>query len=359
MPAPVPRPLLVTADPQLLDDVLRLAAAVDTEVHVERDVPAVRDAWMSAPVVLVGADLADRVCGAALPRRDGVVVVSHDLDDAAVWRRALELGAFRVAFLPDAEEWVADTLADAADRDARHALVVGVAGGRGGAGASTLATALAVTGPRLALPTVLLDADPLGGGLDLLLGAEAASGLRWPDVAGARGRVNAESLREALPRAAELAVLSWDRSEALTVPPSAMRTVLSAVRRGHELVVVDLPRRLDDAVRPVLDVADTVLLVVPAEVRATAAAARVAAELTAACADVRVVVRGTVAGGLEPEAVAGALGLPLAGRVRTESSVAAAAERGEPPARRGAGSLGQFAQRFLQERLAEAGGAAA
>jgi CO dehydrogenase nickel-insertion accessory protein CooC1 len=74
--------------------------------------------------------------------------------------------------------------------------VGGGGGGRGGAGASVLATALALTASRLDRPTMLVDADPYGGGLDLVLGAEKTGGLRWPDLAGTRGRVGGRTLRE-------------------------------------------------------------------------------------------------------------------------------------------------------------------
>ncbi|HEY8728348.1 MAG TPA: hypothetical protein VIL94_02120, partial [Acidothermaceae bacterium] len=78
--------------------------------------------------------------------------------------------------------------------------------------------------------------------------------------------------------------------------------------------------------------ADVVLLVVPAEIRAAAAAARVAAQITSLCDDVRVVVRGPAPGGLRPADVATALGLPLAGFIKPERYLAAALERGHAPA---------------------------
>ena len=67
-----------------------------------------------------------------------------------------------------------------------------VAGGRGGAtrcswswgrpagsGASVLATAVAVRAARAGVDVVLVDGCPLGGGLDVVLGAEQESGIRW------------------------------------------------------------------------------------------------------------------------------------------------------------------------------------
>ena len=48
------RPLLLTGDPVLLDDLLRLAASAGVETEVAHDVVAARGSWAAAPLVLVG-----------------------------------------------------------------------------------------------------------------------------------------------------------------------------------------------------------------------------------------------------------------------------------------------------------------
>jgi secretion/DNA translocation related CpaE-like protein len=344
------RPLVVTADPRLLDDLLRLAAAADVDVEVAADAAAARASWLRAPVVVVGPDVAHDV-GRTLPRRPtGVVLVGLDLDDAGVWECGVEVAAQHVVFLPDAQDWLVGRLADAGADGSGGGPVVAVVGGRGGAGATTLAAALAVTALRAGLAPCLVDGDPLGGGIDLVLGGEDTAGLRWPDLVSSRGRVSASTLRSALPSyEQELVVLSWDRGDLLSVPPLAMRAVLASARRGAGLVVVDLPRRVDEAATEVLSVADLVLLVVPAEVRATAAAARVAAGLAAVAGDIRLVVRGPGPGGLAAPAVGDALGLEVLGTYRSEPAVTAAAERGEPPARSGRGPLAEVCRVVLAE----------
>ncbi len=343
------RPLLLTGDLRLLDDVLRLAAAAGVEVEVSADPGSARPGWQAAPVVLVGADLAGPLAHLDLPRRAGVVLIGDDLDDAQVWQQAVAVGAERVIFLPDAEPWLVERLVDAADGAPSAATVVAVVGGRGGAGATTLACALAVTSAATGLRTLLVDADPLGGGIDLALGGESTDGLRWPQLAATRGRVPGPALRDALPRLRELSVLSWDRGDALVIPPEAMAAMLGAGERASDLLVVDLPRSLDDAAKVVLERTSVALLVVPAEVRATAAAARVATAVAMRCADLRVVVRGPAPGGLSADLVADSLGLPLAGELRAEPGLAAALERGDPPAARGRGPLAEFCLAFLTE----------
>jgi secretion/DNA translocation related CpaE-like protein len=344
--------LLVTADSSLLDDLLRLAAAAGAEVQVAHDLGAARSSWAAAPLVVLGPDCAGAGSPSALrpawlTRRADVVLVGEDRHDPAVWQRAVELGAAHVIFLPDAEGWLVERFADAVEGHRPSSRTFCVLAGRGGAGASTLAAALAITGMRRGCQSLLIDGDPLGGGIDLLLGGEDTAGLRWPDFADAAGRVSAQALHDALPRMDALTILSWDRGDLLTVSAGAMQAVLAAAQRGNDLVVVDLPRSLDAAAEHALNRCDVALMVVPAEVRATASAARVATAAALVAPDLRVVVRGPSPAGLEPEVVAEALGLPLAGFLRPEPGLAAALERGEAPAGRGRGPLAEFCASFL------------
>lgn len=344
------RPLLCTADPDVLDDLLRLAALAGVDADVAADPGAARRTWESAPCVLVGEDLLDALVASRLSRRERVLVVGRDLDDATVWQRALDLGAQRVVFLPDADSWVVQALAEAVE-GGRDGTVVAVLGGRGGAGATTLACALAVTAVRRGLPTLLVDGDPLGGGIDLVFGGEHVTGVRWPDLGRTRGRVPAAALAEALPRLSDLSVLSWDRGSATPLPAEAVHAVLTAGRRSHGLVVADLPRSLDDAGREVLAAAGSALLVVPAQLRAVAAAARVAAQVSEVCRDVRVVVRGPAPSGLSGHEVSQALGLPLAAELRPEPGLAKALEEGVPPATRRGSPLAASCHDLLEALL--------
>ncbi|WP_411103781.1 septum site-determining protein Ssd [Streptomyces sp. cmx-4-9] len=358
------RPLIITEDPLLLDDLLRLCAAAGAEPHVQHAVPdpagpdgpagpgaadGAGPGWESAPLVLVGDDAARRVRGA--PRRDGVFLVGRDLDDPRVWQQAVEIGAQEVLRLPDAENRLVDRIADVVEGAGRPALTVGVIGGSGGAGASTLACALALRAARSGERTILIDGDPLGGGMDVLLGGEAAEGLRWPDFAASRGRVGAGALEESLPALHQLRVLSWDRGDRVVVPPAAMRSVVAAARRRGGVVVVDLPRRVDEAVAEVLAQLDLVLMVVPGELRSVAAAGRVAAGVRMVARDVRVVVRGRGPGGLDPEAVAGLLGAPLAGEVPVEVGLPGRVAEGEPPGSQARSALARFCDGFWQRAL--------
>ncbi|GAA1259362.1 septum formation initiator [Kitasatospora nipponensis] len=342
-------PLVLTGDGVLADHLSRLCAAVGVEPQVFSGAPPPRHRWESAPLVLVGDDQFERCVG--LTRRAGVLLLGLDLDDGDVWVRGVQLGAEQVLFLPDAQAWLLDRIADAVEDVGAPALTVAVIGGRGGAGASTLACALAITAARARHRTMLIDADPLGGGLDVLLGGELAEGLRWPDLAGSRGRVSGAELAEALPQLHSLTALSWDRGEPVEVSPEAMRTVLAAARRRGGLVVVDLPRRLDPAAVQALAQADTGLLVVPTELRAMAAAGRVGAAVGAHLPDLRAVVRLPGPLGLRSQEIARGLGLPLAGEISHEPGLTLDAERGTPPGLRGHGPLARFCAAYLGEVL--------
>ncbi|MFH9666254.1 septum site-determining protein Ssd [Streptomyces globisporus] len=191
-------PLIVTEDVELLDDLLRLCAAAGAEPEVHHGPPGCRGSWERAPMVLVGDDAAARCRGAG--RRKGVMLVGRDQDDPDVWRRAVEIGAEYVLRLPDSEGWLVDQIANAAEGVGRPALTVGVMGGRGGSGASTLACALAVSAARSGRRTMLIDADPLGGGIDVLLGGERPRACGGRISRSRRGGSGAEPLRTRCPR---------------------------------------------------------------------------------------------------------------------------------------------------------------
>ncbi|MFI0374302.1 septum site-determining protein Ssd [Actinomadura sp. 1N219] len=329
--------LIVTGDPALADGLLRLAAAADAHAEVAYGADEARAAWTFPALILVGADVAEDVASAGLQRRQGVVLVTGDGATPEAYRLAVEVGAQDVAALPDHEDWLINAFAAAGEPEGGWATTLCVVGSRGGAGASVLATALGLAAAGQGLRTLLVDADPFGGGVDLMLGLEEHEGVRWHDLAERRGRLNTATLRETLPRCGDLSVLSWRRGEPVPVSDEAVRSLFDAAVRGFDLVVVDVPRYPDDLGRAALRSADVTFLLVPAEVRATVAADGLAAALRRHSSDVRLIVQGPAPGGLTADAVVHALDLPSAGSFERDRRLPAAVDEGglERACRRG------------------------
>lgn len=340
MPADAPV-LILAEDAALLDDLLRLcaAAAVAPEcVGLER----ARASWMRAPAVIVDARLAPSLAELALPRRERVVVVRRaEPGDAAasapdeIWRPALALGAQSVVTVPTEQDTLSALLADLVD-GAGRGLTVGVVPGVGGAGASTIAAALGLAAVRAGRDALLVDADPLGGGLELLLGCESLDGLRWADLAGTRGRVSAQALRSALPHSTGLPVLSGRGHGAGWPDAATMRMILTAAGRAADLLVVDLPRCLHGAAAEALACCDVLLVVVPGEVRSVAAARALLRAVRDLSGRTLAVVRRSTGSALLPESVADVLGVPLAAVVSRQRGLARTLDDGLGPPRRGA-----------------------
>ena len=159
------------------------------------------------PLVVVGRDLADAVAVARLPRRAGVVIAGLGPDEG-IWDAASDVGADTAVLLPHAESWLVSRLGETTERRRRDGLVIAVVGGRGGAGATTLATALALTGATTVCDVCSSTPTRSAAASTSLWAARSAAGLRWPDLTAAGGRVSGAALLEALPNVHGLSVLS-------------------------------------------------------------------------------------------------------------------------------------------------------
>lgn len=327
------RPIAMVGEEPVLDDLLRLAAAAGCELERVPDLTALRGRWGTAPLVVLDTGAATVLADHPLPRRQGVLVACHETPSALAWEQALSIGAEQVLTLPAAEERLVGAFADAVDRPASTAgRVLAVTGGRGGAGASLLTGAVALAALHAKRSSLLVDADPLGGGMDLVLGAESEDGLRWSDLHLSRGRVAVSSLRTALPGrsngSARLTLLSCDRA-GNGPEPEAMAAVVESGRRAGELVLCDVPRAVTETSCVAWERADLAVIVVPAEVRACAAGRTVARRMRDSGAQPWLVVRGPAPGALRADEVAAAVDTPLLVAMRPEPAVDAALERGE------------------------------
>jgi secretion/DNA translocation related CpaE-like protein len=318
--------LLCTADDALAAAVSAAGAAVQRPVVRISDADALIGRWREARVVLVGADLAMRAGRMGLPSRQGVYVLADASAPASALSASVPLGAGTIV-LPEGGAWLADVLAGRTGV-AQATSRISVLGGSGGVGASTVAVGLACAGATLGA-TALVDLDALGGGVDLLLGAERVPGWRWDRLRAARGQIG--ELGSQVPSVAGVTLVSMGREDATVVTRDAVGAVLASLARSNALVVMDVGRSLDAGAREGLRGSDRTVLVCAQDVRGVAAA-----RMTLSAAEppgAGVVVRLRRGGAIRPADVAAALGLPLLGTIPQDPALMPAAERGVPPAR--------------------------
>jgi secretion/DNA translocation related CpaE-like protein len=341
-------PLIVTRDQALLDELLRLAAAAGTRPEIAADSGAALRGWARAPLVLVGADVAEELARLSPARRERAYVVAWGVVPDDMFRIALDVGVESVATLPRSEAWLTELLTDLGDGGgpATEGFLVGVVGGSGGAGATTFACALGQVGSRRGR-TLVVDADPLGPGLDRVLGLEDRDGVRWDGLCDTTGRLSARALREALPRREDLGALTWRAGAPGTLQAFAAREVLSAARRGHDLVVVDLPRTPDPLVDEIAARCDRLLVVVVPTVAGVASAVRTCARHRDP-ATARLVLRGP---GIDARQVGRATGVPVLTTMPDQRGLAEAIDLGLGPVRSRRGALGRAATEVLDQLL--------
>jgi cellulose biosynthesis protein BcsQ len=230
-----------------------------------------------------------------------------------------------------------------------------VIGGCGGAGASTLAVSLAVTALGVGRRAILFDADPLGGGLEPLVALGTISVAPGSPIHTARAWPHGidPPRRERPPDGdgdrvePDLALVTWGGADGERIPVAAMRNALRVLRTTTDLVVVDLPRVIDDATQLVLAEATHTLVVAPVSERNAVSTARLLPKLAVVGPRPQIVARLPSRDELTAREFADLLDAPLAGIVKPS--------RGSLPRRttlrqlggRSAVSLAGFSRRLI------------
>lgn len=319
--------LLVLAERVLHDDLARCGAAAGYRI-VRGDAAHCRHDWLRARAVVAdGAALAG-LAAAGVPARSGVLAVATADTDPDTWRSGLSIGAQGGYVLPDDEAGLVAALSGLRRPRRSTAPLLAVVGGHGGAGVSTFASVVALTARSAGESILLLDAEPGGAGVDLLLGAENVPGLRWSDITGETGSIQGQALSAALPRCGErLRFLTRGRDDGAPLSTETVLAVVDAARANGETVIADAGRAQDRAAVGVLDSADLAVVVTAASVPAVAATRKLIARLGPP-GEAKLVVRGPSPAGLSAEQVADAVGLPLLAAVRSRRAFARDCEEG-------------------------------
>ena len=339
--------LLISADPTCVDYVLALTSASQLTVEVTASTEQAAQVWLRSVVVVVGLDLLAPMASQRPPHRPEVIVLGAP--DQTHWRLSFDIGAEDVVTPPGEPGWLAERVRRAGEQ-LPAGRVVGVVGCRGGAGASAMSTALAVAAVRRKMTPYLLDLDPLGCGLGVVLGADESRGLTWDQVSAGVGRIPALSLQSTVAVVDGVGLLGWDDSGMTTVAAGVAGAVVETARVCAPVTVIDLGRAITDSQHEALARCDRVLLMVPADVRSVRAARRMTGRQGLSMCEV--VVRGPNPGGLVAEDIGTALGLPVLAAVGADKNLDRRMERGEAPGTRSRSPLGRAGDGLLKEILA-------
>lgn len=289
--------LWVGPDGALRDLAADHATASGMELVDPADAPSALVTAVLAPAQTLAERAVPDIPGAAL-----LIITPEGPITSELWNMALQNGARAVLQLPSQSPALLSHLAQAA-RPRTRALMLGVVGGCGGAGASSLAARIAGAA-RSHGEVLLVDADPLGGGLDLLVEAPEATGIGWQDVATVDAS-DGEALRQALPVVDGVRLLVAGDGPGPDGP--LLQRALQAVEAGGGTVVVDLSPALVPTGSALLD---QLLVVVPCTDHAVRAAARRLRDWGLPAGQAAAAIRRR--GDLTPHEVASDLQLPLA-----------------------------------------------
>ena len=199
---------------------------------------------------------------------------------------------------------------------------------------------------------VVIDADPLGPGADRVLGLDGHDGVRWDALCQTTGRFSGRSLRDSLPRRDQLGVLTWYPGPQGSLQAFAVRNAIAAAQRGHDTVVLDLPRTVDPLVEEMVARCDRVFVLTVPTVAGLASTVRLCSRFHDA-SPFRLVLRGD---DVSPDAVARLVSVPVAARMSDQRGLEEAIDLGLGPVRSRRGPLGGPAWRCWPTWRAAAGG---
>jgi pilus assembly protein CpaE len=316
-------------------------AAADVESLVARVRESGPDATVVSPSLLGSVE--------ALDGHAAVLVVAEK-ETTGTLRAALGSGARGFYLWPEEREALA--------RDARRAArvvepapgtpgrVVAVYGPRGGTGVTFLATNLAAASAARGASTVLVDLDPFFADVTCAIGVPPASEIATvADLVPVLDELTQDHLDRVLyahPKGFRALLGPPEPSLAAALPPEYAARAIDLLRTEGDVVILHLPRALDEACCGGLELADEVLLVVSLDVLSFRAAHRALTYLaglglTARC---RLVVNRAAPGEVIPDDVERVFGLRPLAILKHDRAIPRSMNRGELVAGR-AGQVGR------------------
>lgn len=215
---------------------------------------------------------------------NGSPVIAVDTEESVGGLRAALAGGARGFFLwpAEREELAVAAAGTGADESAQRgrAQVIAVNAARGGAGATFVATHLAAAFARMGKDCVLVDLDAGFGEVEMALGVPRDPEPRTlQDLAPVAGELSERHLSEA----------AWEHPHGFrvllaprqpgSVTPEQYRSILAALASRCDVVLVHLPRAVDDVSRAAVALADRVLMVLNLDVLSFHGARRTLAAL--------------------------------------------------------------------------------
>lgn len=273
---------LAITDTLVHPEVMSIAAATGMDIVSSADPREISALAPKASVIVVDSATASHVRTVldAQGRSTNKVLLVYPEPGPIDWKLALKTRAADAFIIPAQATELLRALRHSTNEATNKKLgsVIALSSATGGAGCSTIAAALALYSHHHT-PTVLIDADPCSGGIDLLIGCEDSPGVRWPDLTSTDGVLSGTDLVAALPKSgAGLPVLSIDRQCGDSgITEEKLRQVIAAIRSTHR-IVIDIPAYAKEF-GTVVTAADEFFVIIPPEVQAAAAAHRMLKQL--------------------------------------------------------------------------------
>lgn len=271
---------------------------------------------------------------ATIGRAGAILVVTEEMN-VPLLRESIEVGARGVFEWPEERGQLAQNIAVIPSEQAiggGRGRVIAVYGVRGGAGATFVATHLAAALADRGRRCALVDLDVVFAGVTVALGIRAEEASRTiTDLAPVVDELTQEHVEDALyPHPRGFSVLLGPE-EASSIPSELFRRSIGLLAGSFDMIVLHLPRVLDQAARTCVRMSDRMLLVATLDLFSLYGARRAMAPLGLRepgtwC---RLVINRLGRAAITPKEVQRVLGVGDWSGVRIDTAVARAQDRGE------------------------------